>query len=109
MIKGSRFLRELFCDQVFTKKVDSDRKLGIGGWDGSKPRSNRQEEDGLNPSTEAKNEASLLLAPWERLQKVGWVAQDTPTPNTSTEAQKIIHTRPHIFFNSVSSDVSNSL
>lgn len=88
MIKGSRFLRELFCDQVFTKKVDSDWKLGIGGWDGSKPRSSRQEEDGLNPSTEAKNEASLLMASWEHLQKVGWVAQDTPTPTLVQKHRK---------------------
>ena len=49
------------------------------------------------------------LAPWEPLKKAGWVAQATPTPNTSTEGQKITHTYPHIFFRSVSSVVSSSL
>ena len=93
MIKGSRFFRELFCDQVFTQNVDSDWKLGIGAWDRSKSQSSRQEEDGLNASTEAKNEASLLPGPLGASSK-GWLG--SPGHTHSQCQYRRTENNPHI-------------
>ena len=97
MKKGSRVFRELFCDQVFTQKVDSDRKLGIGAGDGSKPRSSRQEEDGLNPSIEAKNEASLLPGPLGASSKGGLGSPGHTHPqHQHRRTENNPHVPPHI-------------